>query len=407
MKKKIFALALLCYSNSFAQYTSTANSVYYSDGVSPNGFYFYNWWLIEESEDEFLFITENDEFPAAIATIGNNFIRTEVCPSTICDTLFIADFDFTGIADYEICTTKLELTKRTSDTPSLVTDQYMAFYYNGSPISDNFANTIDPWISTFETTSYTVAASDFYIPLTAEIVNDPTFEIAILVSYSDPYCIGIHIDKAELSIEHDGLPLYIDTQIACNSFTWIDGYTYYGNNNTATFNAPSATGCDTLYQLDLTIEPTPEVILDGAYLTAMPNGVTYQWLDAGNDYAIVPNATMQNFLPPANGNYAIEITNGTCTDTSTYVVYNTFDIDESNKKPLLITPNPTQGEIAIDMENIPNATISLYNIHGQLLQSYDPITEKIFRAKLEVVAGIYFIQIQNEYTQQTQRIIVE
>ena len=74
---------------------------------------------------------------------------------------------------------------------------------------------------------------------------------------------------------------------------------------------------------------------------------------------------------------------------------------------MLITPNPTEGEIFIDLESMPNATISLYNIHGQLLQSYNRITENIFRINLELKPGIYFIQVQNEYTQQTQKIIVE
>ena len=47
----------------------------------------------------------------------------------------------------------------------------------------------------------------------------------------------------------------VDTQIACGSYTWIDGNTYTASNNSATFNilGGAANGCDSLVTLDLTI----------------------------------------------------------------------------------------------------------------------------------------------------------
>ena len=44
-----------------------------------------------------------------------------------------------------------------------------------------------------------------------------------------------------------------DTQIACDSYTWIDGITYTSDNNTATFLLNTVAGCDSLVTLDLTI----------------------------------------------------------------------------------------------------------------------------------------------------------
>ena len=46
-----------------------------------------------------------------------------------------------------------------------------------------------------------------------------------------------------------------DTQVACGSYTWIDGNTYTTNNNTATFTIlnGSVNGCDSIVTLDLTI----------------------------------------------------------------------------------------------------------------------------------------------------------
>jgi hypothetical protein len=45
----------------------------------------------------------------------------------------------------------------------------------------------------------------------------------------------------------------IDTQTACDSLVWIDGNTYYANNNTATHTLMNAVGCDSVVTLDLTV----------------------------------------------------------------------------------------------------------------------------------------------------------
>ena len=44
-----------------------------------------------------------------------------------------------------------------------------------------------------------------------------------------------------------------DTQIACNSYTWIDGVTYTESNSTATFTLPNQYNCDSVVTLNLTI----------------------------------------------------------------------------------------------------------------------------------------------------------
>ena len=47
-----------------------------------------------------------------------------------------------------------------------------------------------------------------------------------------------------------------DVQFGCGSYTWIDGNTYTTNNNTATHSILSASGCDSVVTLDLTIHNT-------------------------------------------------------------------------------------------------------------------------------------------------------
>ena len=79
-----------------------------------------------------------------------------------------------------------------------------------------------------------------------------------------------------------------DTQIACGSYTWIDGNTYTNSNNTATFNIPggAANGCDSLVILDLTISNAVNgtdtqttcgsyTWIDGITYTASNNSATF------------------------------------------------------------------------------------------------------------------------------------
>ena len=49
-----------------------------------------------------------------------------------------------------------------------------------------------------------------------------------------------------------------DAHIVCGSYLWIDGNNYAANNNTATFTivGGAATGCDSIVNLDLTINYT-------------------------------------------------------------------------------------------------------------------------------------------------------
>ena len=80
-----------------------------------------------------------------------------------------------------------------------------------------------------------------------------------------------------------------DTQIACGSYTWIDGITYTASNNSATFNIPggAANGCDSLVALDLTISNS----VNGTD-TQTACG-SYTWID-GNTYTASNNTSTFN-----------------------------------------------------------------------------------------------------------------
>ena len=88
-----------------------------------------------------------------------------------------------------------------------------------------------------------------------------------------------------------------DTQIACGSYTWIDGNTYTASNNSATFTIPngSVNGCDSIVTLDLTINNS----VSGTD-TQVACG-SFTWID-GNTYNTSNNSATFNIIGgAANG----------------------------------------------------------------------------------------------------------
>ncbi|MBR5831799.1 MAG: T9SS type A sorting domain-containing protein, partial [Bacteroidales bacterium] len=68
----------------------------------------------------------------------------------------------------------------------------------------------------------------------------------------------------------------IDTQVSCDSYTWIDGVTYTESTNTPTYTLTSANGCDSVVTLNLTINlSVHDTIVDTAINEYIWNGTTY------------------------------------------------------------------------------------------------------------------------------------
>ena len=74
----------------------------------------------------------------------------------------------------------------------------------------------------------------------------------------------------------------VDTQVHCDTYTWIDGNTYTTSNNTATFTLTNAAGCDSIVTLDLIINNS------NTGVDVQEHCDTYTWID-GNTYTTSNN----------------------------------------------------------------------------------------------------------------------
>ncbi len=86
--------------------------------------------------------------------------------------------------------------------------------------------------------------------------------------------------------------LVIDTLVACDSLTWIDGNTYYADNNTSIFVFPGASvnGCDSIVSLHLTIDSSSfdTITQEVCYSYTAPSGAIFT--SSGQYSDTIPNA---------------------------------------------------------------------------------------------------------------------
>lgn len=202
-----------------------------------------------------------------------------------------------------------------------------------------------------------------------------------------------------------------DTQTACDSLVWIDGNTYSSDNNTATFNivGGAANSCDSLVTLDLTIVSSPlnTVTLAVATLTADQAGATYQWLDCDNGNSPIAGETNQSYTPTATGNYAVEIILNGCTSTSSCTLVDFTSIDAHGAALISVYPNPTNGYIKLNGLNKLQdlKRIEILSTSGALVGVYDVNSQELDISNL--AKGVYFLNIVHSAGVESVRIIKE
>ena len=187
----------------------------------------------------------------------------------------------------------------------------------------------------------------------------------------------------------------VDIISTCVAHTWLDGITYTTSNNTATFTTLNSVGCDSVVSLDLTINNVNTMTSSsGVSITALGIG-TYQWLDCDNGYSPIIGETNQTFVATENGDYAVEITNNNCIDTSDCVQIIGLEVVDANAlNGIKFFPNPTQESVHVILSpGHAYTTITMYNAIGEVINVFE-VEKNEFSIDLNSVkAGFYFFKL--------------
>lgn len=199
----------------------------------------------------------------------------------------------------------------------------------------------------------------------------------------------------------------VDIITACDSYTWIDGITYTEANNTATYTLSNMAECDSVVTLDLTINMVDvTVTITDPTITSNATGASYQWLDCSAAYTIIPGETAQSFTAIVNGDYAVEVTENSCTDTSACVSISTVGMAETSMfNSISIYPNPIQEMVNINLGTLTEVSIKIFNVSGKLVYSQDNINTPICNFEFKEAPGIYFIELSSVEKKQRYKLI--
>jgi len=184
----------------------------------------------------------------------------------------------------------------------------------------------------------------------------------------------------------------------CGEYVWaIDGQTY---TSSGTYTAPlTGNACSNTAVLELTITPgitNNAVVQNGSILTASQPNLNYQWIDCETNSPIA-GATNQTFAPTVSGEYAVILSQGTCSDTSeckNSVVVSVEENEFSNS--LVVYPNPTKGTLFVEFNKEHTGVITrLLDMTGRVvLDKQFDATENV-ELYFEGQSGIYFLEIEN------------
>ncbi|OMP30095.1 LamG-like jellyroll fold domain-containing protein [Mangrovimonas sp. DI 80] len=140
---------------------------------------------------------------------------------------------------------------------------------------------------------------------------------------------------------------------------------------------------------------------DGTALEANQIDATYQWLDVDNENAVIEGATSQTFAPSQNGNYAVEITVGNCTEISETVNFasSTLGIEDNLfAYGLQLYPNPTFENLNVSLNDVyETVEAQLVSITGKVVGQYQFSNTNGFSLDLNNVnSGVYFLNLKAE-----------
>jgi hypothetical protein len=195
-----------------------------------------------------------------------------------------------------------------------------------------------------------------------------------------------------------------------NTYLWSNGETTQSitvdSDGTFSVIITDLNGCSSPSSLATTVNeesmPDMNVTMNTNVITANQSGANYQWIDCSNNTAIA-GETNQSFTPTVNGNYAVIISSGTCSDTSICIAISSIGINENGDAfQINLYPNPATEMVTIDSKE----TIEKVDIYSKLGQIVKTETNAQFSVA-DLQTGVYIVHITTANGKSITRLVKE
>lgn len=182
------------------------------------------------------------------------------------------------------------------------------------------------------------------------------------------------------------------TVTACNSFVNPITNALELNSGVYSDTFTNRYGCDSIITLNLTINSVSETAISQAQNTIVSanDNASFQWLKCDSVLTTIENENSKSFIPTESGQYAVQLTENGCVDTSACL---TVEVIDTSDPEISMYPNPNNGKFTVDLDNAQGATISLYDSRGALV-IYRTSKSGIQTFDLEHASGMYNLVVQ-------------
>lgn len=185
-----------------------------------------------------------------------------------------------------------------------------------------------------------------------------------------------------------------------STYTMVGTYTVYDT-------ISNIQGCDSLLAITITVNGAIDnsTSTTGVTITSNATGVTYQWIDCGNNSAPIAGETSASYTATTNGDYAVVVTDGNCSDTSACVSITTVGMEDNwdITNAVSVYPNPVMDLLTINTDHLSISSVSVVSLSGQMLKSTTSVTKTVDVSDL--ASGIYFLQVQTDQRVVSKRFI--
>ena len=178
---------------------------------------------------------------------------------------------------------------------------------------------------------------------------------------------------------------------------------------TVTYTVDDGNGNSTQYVVTVTYDVVEDIVVtvSGGTLTCGNSG-TYQWINCA-DNSIITGATGSSFVPDQDGDYAVILTQGSCSDTSDCYSPDYTGIGDLSSQDYTIYPNPAHAYVTLEMaREQTNVTIKVIDMTGQIVQVME--MDRLIQTDLDISEfkpGVYMIQILSDQVSSVSRIMKE